>query len=98
VCQPIAPGEIDFEYPHPPVSAGDTDPGRTCGKCNPCPILGRFNVKVEWGHDHAGCLKRTGSKLHWHFDTYNQNPDTCFCHLKTHIFGGCGYPPAGPGF
>jgi hypothetical protein len=57
--------------------------------CPPCPEPPKPQVHKD--HDHYPCLKDTGSMTHWHYFTYNQNPDTCKCYLQRH-FGGCGEP------
>lgn len=71
----------------------------TCEKRRPCnpngcnpPANVKFNIEVHTTHDHGDCLGRTGSMTHWHYDVYNQNPDTCDCFLSKHRFGGCGNP------
>ncbi|WP_151980300.1 hypothetical protein [Acinetobacter guerrae] len=39
-----------------------------------------------------GCMAKTGSPIHWHYDVNNQLPDGR-CILKGHNFGGCGVAP-----
>lgn len=36
-----------------------------------------------------GCMAKTGSPIHWHYDVNNQLPDGR-CIVKAHNFGGCG--------
>lgn len=36
-----------------------------------------------------GCMEKTGSPVHWHYDVNNQLPDGR-CIIRGHIFGGCG--------
>jgi len=58
----------------------------------------KFNIDVHGeAHDGRGlddgthgCLAKTGSPIHWHYDENNQNPKTCKCFTKKHNFGGCG--------
>ncbi|WP_312049231.1 hypothetical protein [Acinetobacter courvalinii] len=39
-----------------------------------------------------GCMAKTGSPVHWHYDVNHQLPDGR-CFLKGHNFGGCGVAP-----
>ena len=68
----------------------------TAGQCSPCnpPVGEKFNKTTHYDHDHAECLQRTGSKVHWHYQTHNQIPyPDCTCKLQKHAFGGCGVAP-----
>lgn len=39
-----------------------------------------------------GCMAKTGSPVHWHYDVNDQLPDGR-CITRKHIFGGCGVAP-----
>ncbi|UGS42594.1 RHS element core protein [Pseudocitrobacter corydidari] len=68
----------------------------TAGQCPPCdpPVGEKFNKTTHYDHNHAECLQRTGSKVHWHYQTHNQMPyPDCTCKLQKHAFGGCGVAP-----
>jgi len=39
-----------------------------------------------------GCMAKTGSPVHWHYEVNHQLPDGR-CFLKGHNFGGCGVAP-----
>ena len=60
-------------------------------ECPPCPKPPP--AVTHYDHDHGGCFKRTGSKTHWHWFRYNQNPKTCKCYLQR-MYGGCGVAPS----
>lgn len=72
-----------------------------CPPCNP-PAGVKFNFvthyeshsKAEGGEKGShGCEEKTGSPVHWHYSVNNQNPKTCQCFLRGHVFGGCGVAP-----
>ena len=61
-----------------------------CPPCDP-PVGEQFNKTTHYDHDHGNCKARTGSQIHWHFQTNNQEPyPSCKCHLQKYAFGGCG--------
>jgi len=62
---------------------------RTCPPCpaNPPPEIDR----VPPSDPHFPC---PGD--HWHYREYNQNPQTCVCHLSGRKFGGCCGTPGAP--
>ena len=71
----------------------------TCPACNP-PAGERFNKVTHWvshSQDPAsgshGCAQSTGSPVHWHYSVNDQNPTTCQCFKREHVFGGCGVAP-----
>jgi RHS repeat-associated protein len=76
--------------PSPP-SGSCPQPREPCEPCSP-PARSKTNIQIHRSHDHGGCLRRTGSMVHWHYDGMNQNPRTCECFPAPHQFGGCGYP------
>ncbi|CAI3126932.1 hypothetical protein MWMV18_MWMV18_00648 [Acinetobacter calcoaceticus] len=76
----------------------DPNTNANCRKeCNP-PAGVKFN-KVTHYERHGrnpdinvgshGCMAKTGSPIHWHYDVNNQLPDGR-CIVKAHNFGGCG--------
>lgn len=74
---------------------------KTCPPCNP-PAGEKFNKVTHYGkHERDpdplkgshGCMAKTGSSIHWHYDVNNQNPKTCECNHAKHEFGGCGVAP-----
>jgi RHS repeat-associated protein len=40
-----------------------------------------------------GCMAKTGSPIHWHYDVNDKAPNGK-CHTRKHVFGGCGVAPA----
>jgi uncharacterized protein RhaS with RHS repeats len=64
-------------------------------KCDP-PAGEKFN-KVTHYVSHSsdpnkgshGCMAKTGSPVHWHYDVNDQTPDGK-CFTRRHVFGGCG--------
>jgi RHS repeat-associated protein len=76
----------------------DLTQDKVCPPCNP-PAGEKFN-KVTHFSSHSqspdkgshGCEQLTGSPVHWHYDTYNQD-SLCNCHLARHKLGGCGVAP-----
>lgn len=73
---------------------------KSCPPCNP-PAGEKFNIDIHYeAHTGRGlkdgthgCLEKTGSPVHWHYDVYDQNPNNCDCIPRRHKFGGCGMPP-----
>ena len=70
-----------------------------CPACNP-PAGDKFNKVTHWvshSQDPAsgshGCAQSTGSPVHWHYSVNDQNPTTCQCFKREHVFGGCGVAP-----
>ena len=79
-----------------PVATPVPQPIPVSGRCPPCnpPAGVRFNKTTHIDHDHGGCEKKTGSKTHWHYQTYHQIPyPNCECKLERHGYGGCGPAP-----
>lgn len=70
-------------------------------ECEPCkPPAGQKFNKVTHYTSHSqdpnkgthGCMQKTGSPVHWHYDVMNQN-SKCDCFHQKHLFGGCGVAP-----
>lgn len=70
-----------------------------CPPCTP-PAGEKYNIEVHTERHEGrgltdgahGCMALTGSPVHWHYDVNNQNPVTCECYPREHVFGGCGVP------
>ncbi|WP_390889488.1 RHS repeat-associated core domain-containing protein, partial [Lelliottia wanjuensis] len=73
-------------------------------ECPPCsPPAGEMFNKVTHYEKHGrdpdplegshGCMAKTGSPVHWHYDVNRQIPKTCECKHAKHVFGGCGVAP-----
>jgi RHS repeat-associated protein len=70
-----------------------------CPPCEP-PAGEKYNIDIHYeahtgrglSDGSHGCEILTGSPVHWHYDVNNQNPKTCECHPRKHVFGNCGVP------
>jgi RHS repeat-associated protein len=69
----------------------DTDCNDDPKECPPCPPPPQ--PETDTTHDHGKCEEKTGSKTHWHYYEYHQDPETCDCYGPYRRFGGCGAAP-----